>query len=219
MASPNYDAMSVALSKKIGDPVASASTNGSGVWTSAFRDVLLNQAHREWLRRQIVAGNFNALQSYRNREGKALTNNVLALTSWTGTAAFILSAYNSTDTLIVNRLPDGYMGIARAGSNAYYTPSTTNQFYQIEGGSFVLLDGGTTTGDTIVLEYVKAHSDLSAGGASDTLVPPQYWDQVVDIAFAIAKGEKATQAEQVVGRAVRQDVAQEIPQNAKVGTY
>jgi len=173
MASPNFDALSIALSKKLGDPVAAAATDGK-VWTSALRTLLLNDAHRKWTLKQLSAGNMNALKHYKNREGQALTNNVLPLTTWTGGVAAIISAYNSTDAVYVKRLPDGMVGHARAASNTYYTPSTTNQFWVVEDGSFVLMDGGTTTGDTIVLEYVRPHADLAVGQTS-TVISDTTW--------------------------------------------
>lgn len=211
MASPLFDQLSIDLSKKLGDPVAAAATNGL-VWTSALRTLLLNNAHRKWILKQLAAGNMNALGTYKNREGQALSNNAKALSAWTGGVSAILSAYNSTDALIVKRLPDGYVGVARSGANTYYTPSTTNQFWVREAGSFILLDGGATTGDTIVLEYIKDHTDLSAGGASDTLVPSPYFHEIVALAMQEGLEEEATPDARGIAVAKEQFVNQEITQ-------
>lgn len=192
MASPNWDQLSIDLSKKIGDAVAAATTSGD-TYTSAERDLFLNKAHRRWLLKQVEEQNWNALRGYMNREAKTLSNNVLALSSWTGGVAAILSAFNVTDSLYVRRLPDGYDGVASAGLNIYYTPSTTNQFWKQEGSVFRLLDGGTTTGDSIRLEYIKQHTNLAAndaGGNGDTLVPSQYFDEILDLATAEALSER-----------------------------
>lgn len=215
MPSPNFDAMSVNLSKKLGDPVSAAANDGK-VWTSALRTVLLNNAHRKWMFKELAAGNMNALQTYKSREGQALSNNAKALSGWTGGVMAILSAYNSTDGVIVNRLPDGYVGVARSSSNTYYTPSTTNQFWVVEAGSFILMDGGTTTGDTIVLEYVKPHTDLSAGGSTDTSVPAHYWHEVVEIAMAEGLEERSKPEDRALAQVKVQFVDKEIAMSPAV---
>jgi len=216
MASPNYDTLSVAVSKMLGDPVAAATTDGK-VWTSALRDVLLNTAHRRWMKKQILVGNYNALKGYKNREGKALSNNSLALSSWTGGVAYILSARNSTDGLVVRKLPDGLSAIARSGENTYLTPSTTNQFWVRESANFVLLDGGTTTGDTIELEYIKPHTSLSANGASDTSVPAEYYDEIVDLAFKVGTEERRSDKDMQAAQMKEQVVTQEIVAESALG--
>jgi hypothetical protein len=144
---------------------------------------------------QIEAGNFNALKGYIAIEEQALSNNTKALSGWTGGVAWILSAMNSTDGVIVRRLPDGYESVAKSGSNSYYTPSSTEQFWKQEGSTFRLLDGSTTTNDTIRLEYVKQHSALSAGGASDILIGAEYWDEILKLAYVNAMEEKTTKME------------------------
>lgn len=189
MASANYDALHIRLSRMLGDPVAAAATDGK-VWTSARRDILLNNAVRRWMMEELVKGNYNALREFRTREGQALTNNSKALSGWTGGVAWILSAYNSTDGVVVRRLPDGYTAVARTGENSYYTPSTTAQFYQVESGNFILLDGGTTTGDTIVLEYIKVQPDMTNAYASDIMVPSTYFGQILNYALELGVQEK-----------------------------
>lgn len=217
MASPNWDAMSVDLSKKLDDAVAAATSDGD-VWTSAQRDLLLNNACRKWMLKQFAAGNMNALKSYKNREGQALSNNSKALSGWTGGVFAILSAYNSTDALIVNRLPDGYVGVARAGANTYYTPSITNQFFVIEAGSFILMDAGTTTTDTIVLEYIKEHTALSANGASDTSIPAGYYHEIVSLAVAEAREERQEQGDTQMVALKEQTVEREIASSGNIAT-
>jgi subtilisin family serine protease len=189
MASPLYDALVVKFSKMAGDPVAAATTDGK-IWTGALRDVIFNQAQNRWLRKTVEGDNKNALRAYIATEAQTLSGSALALSSWTGGVSFILSVYNATDAVLVKRLPDGYDAIARAGTNSYYTASSTNQFWKQESGSFRLL-GGTAT-SSIRLEYVKAPVTLASNGASEVLlVPPAYYDELVDLAFKIAKEEKA----------------------------
>lgn len=197
MASPLYDAISVDLSKKLSDAVASATSDGD-IYTSAMRDLFLNNAIKRWMLKEVGVENWNALRGYKAREGQALSNNSKALSGWTGGVVAVISAYNSTDTLLVNRLPDGYTAVARSGANSYYSPSTTNQFWQIEGASFILLDGGSTTGDTIVLEYIKEHTALSANGSSDTSVPSAYFAEILDLATKEALEERSHGSDQQV---------------------
>ncbi len=189
IASPLYDALVVRFSKMAADPVAAATTDGK-VWTGALRDVIFNQAQNRWMRKQMEAQNFNALKGYRNSEAQTIASSVLTLATWTGGVSFILSVYNATDAVLVKRLPDGYDAIERAGTNTYYTPSSTNQFWQQEALTFRLM-GGTAT-SSIRLEYIKAPVTLASNGASEVmLVPSTYYDELVDMAFKIAMEEKA----------------------------
>ena len=216
MASPLYDVLVVRLSKMLGDPVSAATTDGK-VWTGALRDVVFNQAQNRWMRKQMEAQNWNALKGYIATEAQSLTNNEKTLASWTGGVFAVLSAYNATDALLVKRLPDGYDGVARAASNTYYSPSTTNQFWKQESLTFRLLDGATTTNDSIRLEYVKNPVTLASNGASEVmLTPATYYDELVDMAFKIAKEEKGTQEALQIAMIKEQTVDKGIVQTGRV---
>lgn len=200
----------------LGDPVAAATTDGK-IWTGALRDVMFNQAQNRWMRKQIEARNWNALRGYVTTEAQSLANNAKALTGWTGGVSWILSAWNATDNIAVNRLPDGYDAVARAGTNTYYTGSTTVQFWKQEAETFRLIDGGTTTGDSIRLEYVKAPVTLASNGASEVMViPPVYWDELVDMAFKIAKEEKADRESMAIAQLKEQTVDRDIARAGNV---
>ena len=202
MASPNFDALSVQHSKNINDPVAAAATNGFR-WTSAQRTYHLNEAIRRLLklfarvaRMKVEAGvpasrEMDFLDSYMAVEAQSLSNNIKALSSWTGGVMEILSAYNATDSLPINRLKDTLYSHVQTGGNSFLTASTTRQYWLRDASSFRLVDGGTTTGDSISLRYVKPHTDLSAGGASDILVTSTYWGLVLDMAMKVALEENA----------------------------
>lgn len=202
MASPNFDALSVQHSKNINDPVAAAATNGFR-WTSAQRTYHLNEAIRRILklyarvaRMKMEAGvpasrEMDFLDAYMAVEAQSLSNNTKALSSWTGGVMEILSAYNATDSLPVSRLKDTLYSHVQTGGNGFLTASTTRQYWLRDGSSFRLVDGGTTTGDSISLRYIKPHTDLSAGGASDILVTSPYWGLVLDMAMKVALEENA----------------------------
>lgn len=183
--------------------MAAAATNGFR-WTSAQRTNHLNEALRRLLRlfarvarMKLEAGistgaEMDFLDPYIAVEAQSLTNNVKALSSWTGGVMEILSAYNATDSLPLNRLKDRLYSHVQTGGNSFLTASTTRQYWTRDAGNFRLIDGGTTTGDSISLRYVKPHTDLAAGGASDILVTSTYWDLVLDMALKVAMEENAT---------------------------
>ena len=197
MASPNYDVLSIAHSKNIGDTVAAAATNGAR-WTSAQRDNHLNEAIRRLLRlcaEQAIAkmnagrsavGEIAFFDPYILEEAKSLTNNVLVLSSWTGTATWILSAYNSTDSVPIKRLSEAIRIWVLTGGNSFLTASATNQYWIRDAGNFRLVDGATNSTDSITLRFVKAHAALSAGGSADILLSSSYWDWVTDIGYVVA---------------------------------
>lgn len=150
----------------------------------------MNLAQRRWMKKQMEAGNYNALKGYRNTEAQTLAASVKALSGWTGGVFTILSAYNATDTVLVRRRPDGYDSTARAATNSYYTASATNQWYIVEGAT-LRLDGGTAT-SSIRLEYIKEPVTLVQGGASEViLIPSNYYDELLDLAVKAGQEEEA----------------------------
>ena len=201
MAIPLYDALNVQHSKNIGDPVAAATTNGDR-WTSAQRDFHLNEAIRSWIRRMTFAGArlerngqdagvyWDALQGYITSEAQALSSNTKTIASWNSGAGvvYILSAYDTTLSKPMKRVSERNYTWAQTGGNGFLTASSSNILWTQDGSSIRVSGSGAT--DSITLRYVKAHTALAANtGSSDILVPPPYWDEILNLAFSVAKME------------------------------
>lgn len=185
MASPNYDALHVRLSRMLGDPVAAASADGK-VWSSARRDILLNNAVRRWMLESIEKENWNALQEFIEEEAEALTNNEVAFSSFTGDVFAVIWAKNTTKGVAVHRMPEGIL----EDDNSYYEGDAKDQFWKREGANFKLIDGESTTGDTVRLRYVKKHPDMTNAYASDIMVPSTYFGQILNYALELGVQEK-----------------------------
>lgn len=195
MASPNYDALHVRLSRMIGDPVAAAATNGNS-FTSALRDHFLNDGVRRLMNHYVKMRGYDSFSAimvepaffaggYLADEAQTLASNVKALSSWTGGVFSIVTARNATASpnVVINPLPHRYKDLARTGVNRYLNPATGNQWYIIEGATLRVLGSGAT--DSVNLQYIKPHTDLTNGNATDILVPAAYWNEVLDEAYKI----------------------------------
>ena len=192
MASTNFDALSVRLSRMIEDAVAAATTDGDR-FTSAYRDLLLNSGSRKLLKRAVDEKNDDLLRAYTNIEAQSLASNVKTLASWTGGVQAILSVYNATDETQVFPADPSMKEAIQNGHNKYLLATATQQRYILEAASFFLI-GGTTT-SSIRLTYVKAYTDLAAndaGGAGDILIPSQYYEMVLDYALMVFCEENPT---------------------------
>jgi hypothetical protein len=200
MASPLYDALSIQHSKNIGDPVAAAATDGKR-WSSVQRDTHLNEACRRLIRaflsfdfgdeitvRMKDAGFFSG--GYWASEEQTLSSNVKALSGWTGTAQYILTARNTTTNLPIYPLPSELEDFIRTSQNKYLTAGTSNMYYMVDGANLRVLGSAAT--DKVTLSYIKAHAALSAGGSTDILVPATYWSLVTDMAMKVAFEEYPT---------------------------
>lgn len=196
MASPNYDALHVRLSRMIGDPVSAAANNGNGGQTSALRDHYLNDGIRRLMNHYIRMRGYDSFSAsmiepaffsggYLADEAQTLGSNVKTLASWTGGVFCIITARNATASpnIVINPIPHKYKDLARTSSNRYLTPATGNQWYIIEGASLRVLGSGAT--DSVNLQYIKPHTDLTNANATDILVPPAYWNEVLDEAYKI----------------------------------
>jgi len=169
MASPNLDALSIALSHLINDPVDTATTDGQTV-TSYYRTKFLNDGIRACLRKWIASQNWMALRLYVKDGSASLTANTALLSAWTGGVFEIISAKNTTDNLLVYPMPEDLKHYLELGTNPYISPSLTLQYYTKDSGYFKLLDGTVTSTDTIYLRYVKEHTDLTTGAGASTVV-------------------------------------------------
>jgi len=190
MASPLYDQLHIDHSKRIGDSVAAATTNGK-VWTSVLRDNHLNEACRRlmskyWIKTRKEGESSDAWDFFRSliaSEGQAMTANSIALSSYTGGVYEIISVLNGTT--VVKEQPQGW--VDDISLIPWYDSATTNQYYKLQAGNLVNTGGGAT--DTMTLRYIKNWTNLTAAYASDIPVPSRYFHQILDLAYKVAMEE------------------------------
>jgi hypothetical protein len=134
--------------------------------------------------------NWNALVNYLGLDSSTYSASAKTLTSFSGGCWFPLSLYDSGSNLPIKRIWNNqrYTSAGYGGGNKYLTASATNPMFMLTNGSVVIFGLGATP--TIVTRYVKAHSDLSASGTSDILVPSPFWYQVLDLALKEANIER-----------------------------
>jgi hypothetical protein len=204
---PTFDALNITLSRRINDPVAAAATDGA-TYSSAMRIDYLNQAIRDWMEKEVLAQNFKALRDYTLEEAKSVASNVLTLVSWTGGIFKILDAYNVTDALPIAPLPDGFRFDLETGGNDYLTASATNQFWTADASAFRLIDGTTSSADSIKLRFIQQHTDLAAAGT--ILVPSQYHGDILSLAETRAFLDRPTPENVARALANQQKVDREV---------
>ena len=216
MASPNWDAISVRHAMNISDPAAGAVATGNGLrWTSAQRDSHINAAVRRWMLKHVSAGkkkeeqgldasiNWEALSGYLNEEAQSLVANVKTLASWTGGVAHIIGAYDTTTSVPIKSFTGRNRFFTGTGGNQYLLAGLANLFYVLDAASIRVIGSAAT--DSITLRYVKQHTDLSANGASDIVVPSAFWHQIQDLAFKVA-AEETGEADKLQVAALKEQV-------------
>jgi hypothetical protein len=188
MASANHDANHLKLSRKIGDAVAAAATNGTVV-TSAQRNDYLNRAN-------------TMIQLFFKRRGDAENHlgELVGVADITFSSAALPSDYSfdlrlykidaslarkniichwvapSVIPMVLNREAQDY-------KNCYTIRGTTVETYI----DFLLLSSGTGK-----FYYIKNDQRASAGDSADILVSSLWYDTIVDIAalyFFLDKGQ------------------------------
>ena len=112
-----------------------------------------------------------------------------ALSSWTGGVAYIFSVKNGST--FVKPISQERKTFSDVELNDYLKTSSTNQFWLLEAGDIHVLGCGAT--DSVTLRYLKQHTDLSAGGATDILIPNQYNDEILQTSELMYLKEKADQ--------------------------
>jgi len=199
MASPNFDQLHIDHSKRVGDPIAAAGTDGK-IWSAAHRSIHLNEACRRLMlkywkkieREGQMSPAWDFFRSLKESEGQAMTSNEIALSSYTGGVFRIISALNGTT--VVKPLPPDWVDEQAASYMPWYDEATTNQYYYVESGNLVNVGGAAT--DTMTLRYIKAWTSLTNGYATDIPIAAAYFGQILDLAFVIAQEEKTTPAGQ-----------------------
>ena len=185
MASPNWDSLSVELSKRLDDAAATASTNGD-VWSTTQRDIPLNDACKQLMAKYWAQGELDFFRSLVESDGQAMTSNEIALSSFSGGVFRIISARNGTT--VVKPLPvDWVEDVGSHSLISWYDAGTNNQYYHIESGNLVNIGGAAT--DTMTLRYIKNWTNLTAGNATDIPIPPAYFPEVIQLALANALAE------------------------------
>jgi hypothetical protein len=174
MASPNLDALSIRLSHIIDDPVSAATTDGN-IITSSYRTQFLNDGIRNCLVKWAISDNWMALRSYLKDGTATLSGGQALLSAWTGNVSIILSAKNSTDNKFIYPVPQKLKHILDVSLNSYLTPSVNIQYYDVNNGYFILLDGTGASTDAVYLKYVKEHSDLTVGAGASEPVYDAAW--------------------------------------------
>jgi hypothetical protein len=150
-----------------------------------------------------------ALRGYVNEEAQTLSSNAKTLVSWTGDVAWIIEAYDSTTSLPIKRLPEHLRIWIKTGGNSYITSATSNLYWVVDASTLRVYGSAAT--DSILLTYVKKHTDLSAGGASDIVVDSPYWPQILDLATGIAMEDDPTQFNVARERVKMETVERQIP--------
>jgi len=204
MASPLFDQMHIDHSKRVGDPIAAAATDGK-IWTAAHRSIHLNEAVRRLMlkywkrieREGDASPAWDFFRSLKESEGQAMTSNEIALSSYTGGVFHIISVLNGTT--VVKPLPPDYVDDQAAGLISWYDESTTNQYYYIESGNLVNVGGAAT--DTMTLKYIKAWTAMTYAYATDIPIPLAYFGQILDLAYVIAKEESPKVSPEIAGLA------------------
>lgn len=179
MASPNFDALNIRLSRMMDDAVAAATTNGDN-YTSAYRDQLLNNACRRLQMQWISAGNDDALRGYINTASITLSSSVYSLASFAGGVLAIKSVYNTTDSVLVLPETNNLKAEVASGNNIYIRSSVSNQRYFLNNAN-IEISGGTAT-SSLSVTYVKKHADLAAndaGSAGDLVIPDTYFEEIL----------------------------------------
>lgn len=218
---PTFDNLNLSLARNIGDPVATASTNGSQI-SSARRVDILNQAIREFIALQVKVKdadclyaaviNTAPLSSYIKERDASLSSSALALSGFTGGLAYILSARNDLDNAAIKPLPLRFRQFAQAENvTTYYTPGTNNQYYILEDGNFTVLGSSSATAN-VNISYLTQHTDLAAGGT--ILIPSEYHHEILDLATARALEEKPTSENLSRAIVTRQRVYQRYANNS-----
>lgn len=219
MASPNYDQLHIDHSKRIGDPVAAAATDGK-IWTSTGRDIHLNESSRRLMFKYLkkytdeeragVMASWDFFRSLINEEAQTLTANVKALSGWTGDVFYILGVKNATKSVMPLKMPEWAKYSGDVSDNDYFIADSKDQYWTVDGGNFRLVDGGSATADSISLRYIKAWASLTQANATDIPLPAKYFHEVLDIAFKIAMEEVADVETMALAQAREAEVDKEI---------
>ena len=185
MASPNFDSLSVQHSRNIADTVSAAANSGNK-FTTAQRSNHLNNAMRRWLFTQTSLANYNALINY-----------IADVTATTGSGTYSLSGVANIisvhcDSKVIKRGNERFFNQYQASAtngNSFLAPSATDPAYIYVGGVINLYPLTSFSSKTILIHYITTHTNLTAGFATDILVPSQYWHQILDLALVEAMNE------------------------------
>ena len=189
---PTFDQISVSLSRRVGDAVAAATTDGQTL-SALNRADYINQSIRTcltkytgmllsaedqtpgWYQAKKDAEGF--LVNYIQEGTGALSSNAISLDSFSPAVDTILSVEDDTTSRPVARLMEGVKdltdntGIAGWAAGTYSATAannTSNPVWYVQNNSLYVI--GVTATDTVRIRYIQKHTDLAAGGAAATVV-------------------------------------------------
>ena len=192
MASANFDALHLKLSRRIADPVAAAGTNGTEC-SSALRTDYLNRANR--MNQQMVLA-----------QGPEAISRLLPG----------LIATDTTATSSGSRsLPSDYAFHVAfqkvSGARATFVPARAKAdldqnsnpnmdlAYTIVGGTLYAYDGGVAIANgSHILYYMKTDQRASSGDSADISIDAWWWDTLLALAahlFYADKGDSQRSAQ------------------------
>lgn len=175
MASANFDAINVELSRRIGDPVATAGTAGK-VLTSAERDAYVNKAMQKLVADVLLGLNGN------NEAFIEIFPELVVPRTFTTTAGgtYVIAGSSNADffklidgflsTVYIKVLPKHLYNIVKLGINDLYVPSASNLFAFELAGTLYFLPASSFNAQSVTMNFIKrpVHTDGSFYSAGDS---------------------------------------------------
>ena len=183
MATPNFDIIHLRFARRMRDPAATGGTAGK-VYTVANRSDYLNRANKI-----LQFQKFQKLGRDGVREQLQTLVTTHALT-FAGAGIAVEAAYNN--------IP---LAVSKASStNLYrYWPRreeiTLNlnpdlpYLFTVENNTLYVYESGELVASGTGSFYYIKKDEITEGGATDIALPEVFWDELVDIAVALATGE------------------------------
>ena len=205
MATPNFDSISVIVSRLAGDPVVSASTAGTFM-TAAERNAYVNKALNQFFAQMWRELNFDFKAMVRafpelGKITSGATTTAAGIYDIAASASYqdyfkLIDSYKTSGNNHIRVMPKELYITALLGTNELYTPSSTNMmvFELADGLHFLPTASFVSAG--ITLHYIQAPLDptsgnfITQGGSYDS---PFYthWDAVIaDIAANMIKMDR-----------------------------
>ena len=184
MASANFDALHLKLSRSIADPVAVAATDGDEA-TSALRTDYLNRANS--MVQQIVLSMGNEAV---NRLIPGLVTTDATATSGGSKSlpsdySHHLAAQKASGARMTWVPPE-----AKADLDVNANPNLTLAYTVVGGSVYMYEDGTTIANGAHVLYYVKNDQRAQAGDSADIDIDNRWYSVLVDYAAHLFYGDK-----------------------------
>lgn len=203
MPSPNFDRICVELSRRIGDPVTTASSTASKVLTAAERDAYVNKAMHKlvgdiWLGLGGDEKKFIEIfpELYDEISGNTAANGTFDTTSSYGDFFKLIDGYKGST--YIKTIPKYLANIVKLGINAMYVPSATNYFMYEKESVIYFLPATEFNVQAVNISYVKkpTKSDgsfYSNGDTSDIPFYPHWNSKIAEIAEELVRIDRQYQ--------------------------